>query len=129
MTRTWIVLTFAVVVGTVPASGHHAFGAYYHEDQTVSIEGQLVEFEFHNPHAWIHLAAADSSGQVRRVSAEWANPNRLKQQGIGKETLKPGDRLIVTGSPSRNPSESKMHLKRIERPSDGWSWKGRGGQR
>ncbi len=70
----------------------------------------------------------DNSGQVQRVSGEWANPNRLRQAGIDKDTLKPGDRLIVTGSPSRHPTEYKIHLKRLERPADGWKWLGRGQQ-
>ncbi len=126
MTRTWMILALGAVVSTVPAYGHHAFAAYYLEDQTVSIEGQLTEFDYLNPHAWLHIASTDSNGIVQRVSAEWSNPGRLKQQGITKETLKPGDRVIMTGSPARNPSEYKIHLKRLERPADGWAWIGRG---
>ena len=125
MTRAWMILGFAIGLGTVPASGHHAFGTYYSEDQTVSIEGTLVELELVNPHSWIHIAAADTGGVVHRVSGEWANAGRLMQQGITKETLRYGDRLIITGSPARNPSEYRMHLKRIERPADGWFWIGR----
>jgi uncharacterized protein DUF6152 len=121
-----VALLFALVT---PLGGHHAFAAYYLEDQSVSIDGTLVELDYTNPHAWIHVAAADKSGQLRKVSAEWSNPGRLRQQGIEKETLRPGDRLILTGSPSRNQSELKLHLKRLERPVDGWSWVGRGQQR
>jgi hypothetical protein len=128
MTRLWAILTIVVGVGAVSVSGHHAFASYYLEDQTISIEGALEQFEYTNPHAWIHIATADSSGQVQRISAEWANPNRLRQQGVDKDTLKPGDRLIVTGSPSRHPTEYKIHLKRLERPADGWKWIGRGQQ-
>jgi hypothetical protein len=126
VTRAWMILTFAVVVGTVPAYGHHSFAAYYLEDQTVSIEGELMELDYLNPHSWVHIAAADTTDRVHRVSAEWSNPGRLQQQGITKDTLKPGDRVIVTGSPARDPSEYKMHLKRIERPADGWKWIGQG---
>ena len=128
MTRLWMMLILAVGVGGVATSGHHAFASYYLEDQSVSIEGALEQFEYTNPHAWIHIAAVDNAGQVQRVSAEWANPNRLRQQGIEKGTLQPGDRLIVTGSPSRHPTEYKIHLKRLERPVDGWKWLGRGQQ-
>jgi len=124
MTRLWMILTLAVGVGAVTAAGHHAFASYYLEDQSISLEGSLEEFEYTNPHAWIHVAAADANGQVHRVSAEWGNPNRLRRQGIDKDTLRPGDRLIVTGSPSRHPSEYKLHLKRLERPADGWKWIG-----
>ncbi len=126
MTRTWMILAVGAIVGTAPAYGHHSFAAYYVEDRTVSVEGELLEFDYLNPHAWVHIAAADSNGSVQRVSAEWSNPGRLKQQGITKETLKPGDRLIVTGSPARDHSEYKMHLKGIERPADGWKWIGQG---
>jgi hypothetical protein len=70
--------------------------------------------------------APDEKGVLQQFSAEWANPSRLTQLGVAKETLKAGDRVIITGSPSRDASEYKMHLKRIERPSDGWKWAGRG---
>jgi hypothetical protein len=122
-------LALGALVGVVPVYGHHAFAAYYLEDQTVSIEGDLVEFEYRNPHAWVHVDSRDNFGRMQKVSAEWANPGRLSQQGITRDTLKPGDRLIVTGSPARNPSEYRMHLKKIERPADGWTWVGRGERR
>jgi Family of unknown function (DUF6152) len=113
----------ATVIG-VPVYTHHSFAAHYFEDRSVSIEGELSEFEYVSPHAWVYVMAADESGQVQRYSAEWANPSRLTRAGITKDTLKPGDRVIVTGSPGRRPEERKVHLKRIERPSDGWKWGG-----
>ena len=125
-TRLWTLVAIALALSATPLRGHHAFAADYLEDQSVSIEGMLIQFDYLNPHAWIHVAAPDNTGPIRKVSAEWSNPGRLKQQGIDKETLRPGDRLIVTGSPSRNPSELKIHLKRLDRPTDGWKWVGRG---
>lgn len=129
MTRTWMVLVGALALfGSVPASGHHAFGAHYFEDQSVSVEGEIVELDYRNPHAWVHINATDLAGKVRRISAEWASPGRLSQQGIGKDTLRPGDRVVITGSPSRDEAEYKLHLKGIERRADGWKWVGRGQQ-
>lgn len=124
MKRSCLVLALAALVWQVPVHGHHSFGAHYFEDQMISIEGTLVEFEYRNPHAWVHVLAPDSLGEMRKYGAEWSNPNRLGRQGVTKNTLKPGDRLIVTGSPGRTASEYKIHLKRIERPSDGWRWAG-----
>jgi hypothetical protein len=108
-----------------PASAHHSFAAFYNEDQSVSVQGTIVELAYKNPHAWVHFDARDNDGKVQRIGAEWANPGRLAQQGILQDTLKPGDHVIITGSPSRNPSEPKMHLKGIVRVSDGWKWAGR----
>ena len=123
--RAWSVAgAVCALLGTVSLSGHHSFGAFYFEDQSVSLEGNVVGFDYRNPHAWLHVSAADKSGAIRRVSAEWGSPGRLLQQGITKDTLKPGHRVILTGSPSRVESEYKMHLKGIVRPSDGWTWVG-----
>lgn len=124
-----LVLAALALLGSVPASGHHAFGSYYFEDQSVAIEGDVVELDYRNPHAWVHIMATDLNGKAQKVSAEWASPGRLNQQGITKDTLKPGDRVIITGSPSRDESQYKMHLKGIERRADGWKWVGRGPQR
>ena len=63
---------------------------------------------------------------MQKYGAEWANPGRLSQQGITRDTLKPGDRVILTGSPARDPNVYRLHLKRIDRPADGWKWIGRG---
>lgn len=132
VTRTWLKISFGALgavgglVSAIPAYSHHSFAAYYFEDRTITIEGTLVELDYRNPHVWIHIAAQDNNGRVGRVSAEWSNPSRLSQQAITKDTLKPGDRLIMTGSPPRDPTEYKMHVKRIERPADGWKWIGRG---
>jgi len=122
-------LTLAALIVGVPAYAHHSFAAYYFEDQTISIEGELVAFEYRSPHAWVYIMAKDEKGEMQRFGAEWANPSRLKNLGVTEDTLKIGDRLIVSGSPGRNPAEHKLHLKRVQRPSDGWSWGGgRGGR-
>jgi hypothetical protein len=129
MRRACLVLALAALGFQAIASAHHSFAAYYFEEQSVTVEGPLVEFEFRNPHAWVHVTAPDSADELRKYSAEWSNPNRLSQQGITRNTLKPGEHLVVTGSPGRTPGEYKIHLKRIVRPADGWKWTGGRGER
>ena len=60
----------------------------------------------------------DENGQLQKYSAEWFNPSRLSKMNITKDTLKPGDTVIITGSPGRNVNERTLHLKRIQRPAD-----------
>jgi len=121
--RNAIVMCVLLLAGA-PLQAHHSFATYYHEDQSVTIEGVVLEFDFRAPHAWVYFNVPDAQGQARRFSAEWANPNRLSRDAITRETLKPGDRVVITGSPGRTASENKIHLKRIERPADGWRWSG-----
>lgn len=103
---------------------HHSFAAYYFEEQSVTIEGTITEFAYRSPHAWVYLDVTDARGSVNRFGAEWANPNRLTRDGITSDSLKPGDRVVITGSPGRKAEERRIHLKRIERPADGWQWRG-----
>ena len=116
---------FALMALSAPASAHHSFAAFYFEDQSVTIEGVITEFHYVNPHTWVYISAPDVIGIQRLVGAEWSNPARLAQAQIRKDTLKPGDRVMITGSPARDIQEPKIHLKRIVRLSDGWTWTGR----
>jgi len=129
LTRTLLCLALVALVGRVPVHGHHSFAASYLEDQLVSVEGDVVELEYRNPHSWVHIQARDNFGRMQKVSAEWASPVRLNQQGVTRDALKPGDRVIITGSPSRNPADYTMHLKKIVRAADGWQWAGLGERR
>ena len=120
MVRILLVLAFSLVA-LPPVAAHHSFSAYYFEDQSVTIEGVVREFQFRSPHAILLVDARDEGGQMRTYAAEWGNPNRLSRQGIGRDTLRPGDAVVVTGSPGRTAGEYKLHLKQIQRPSDGWT--------
>jgi hypothetical protein len=119
-----LALVFAFVAAglSITLSGHHSFAAYYFEDQMIDIEGAVSELEFKSPHVWLHVATRDGAGKERVYSAEWANPTRLERDGITKDTVKIDDAVRVWGSPSRTPTDNKLHLKRIQRASDGWQW-------
>jgi len=127
--RRILLVLFGAVAATVPLTAHHSFAAHYFEDQTVTITGEIEKFDYVAPHAWVHVLAPDSGGQMRRYQAEWANPNRLGRQGVTRDTLQRGDRVVVTGSPGRNAGEYRLHLKGIQRPADGWTWGGGRGRR
>ena len=121
MARMGLGFVVAVLLAA-PLAAHHSFAAYYFEEQSVTIEGEVAEFDYRAPHAWLFVMAADPQGQLRRYAAEWANPRRLMRDGVTRDALKVGERVVVTGSPGRTPSEYKVHLKRIRRPADGWEW-------
>jgi len=111
-----------LLAGSAGLIGHHSFPSYYFEDQMVTITGELVEFDYRAPHAWVKVKALDAKGVEQVFAAEWSNPNRLARDGITITTLKIGDQVIVAGSPGRNPDEHRLHLKAIQRVADGWEW-------
>jgi hypothetical protein len=122
MTRICLACWISAMAAGVPALAHHSFAAVYFENQSVSVTGEVVQFDYINPHAWVHLMARDETGELQKFSAEWSNPRRLGQQGLTAASIKPGDQVVITGSPGRNSAERRLHLKAIERPADGWKW-------
>ena len=122
MKRRLFLLALGSLMAATAAYAHHSFARDYHEDQMISLEGDVVSFEYRSPHAWVYFTASDSGGVMRKFGAEWGNPRRLEQQGIGASVLKAGDHVIVRGAPSRNATTYNVHLKGIHRPADGWSW-------
>ncbi len=110
------------------AYAHHSFAATYLEDQSVTIEGELVQFLFRNPHSFLHVIVKEKDGTEVRYSVEWGGTGQLGDQGITRETLKPGDYVVINGSPSRNPADHRVRMVNLRRPKDGFIWGQRPGE-
>jgi Family of unknown function (DUF6152) len=106
------------------AYAHHSFAATYFVDREVTVEGTLSEFLFRNPHSFVKVDVKDSNGQTTTWSVEWGGGAQLNQEHVSRDTLKPGDHVIVSGNPGRDPSEHRIRMHKIVRPSDGWKWEG-----
>jgi hypothetical protein len=119
-----ILLLTLVIVLAVPLVAHHSFAATYVEDKQQTIEGDLVQFVFRNPHSFVHVDVADPAGEKIRYAVEWASGSSLNGQGITRETLKFGDHVVVVGQPGRNDEDHRMRMRSITRPTDGWKWSG-----
>ena len=115
-------LCLLVVLIASPAVAHHSYGDILRE-QSVSIAGVVEQIDFVNPHVLIRVRADD--GTVYAI--EWGNVFQLGRTGVQRETVRKGDRLIVTGSPHRDPARNLLTLLTgITRPADGWQWTRRG---
>jgi hypothetical protein len=119
-----VLVAGAMVVSSGRAYAHHSFAATYFEDKTQKIEGNLVQFLYRNPHSFVHVEAKDEAGVMQRYAVEWGAGGQLGRQGVTRETLKPGDHVIIVGNPGRNPEDHRLRMVNITRPSDGWKWGG-----
>jgi len=110
---------------SVPAYSHHSFAQMYFESESVTIDGDVVEFQYRAPHAWLYVTVLDDQGRPQRYGAEWSNPTRLEREGVTGDTFQPGDRVSITGAPGRDADARQVHLKKVKRLSRGvWSWDG-----
>lgn len=124
--RVGAALLVAVLIGaaTPPAQAHHSFPATYDGDKTITVKGTVLQFMFRNPHSLLHVQSADESGKPVTWVVEWAASGSLGSQGIQGNTLRPGDKVVVTGNPARDEQSHRLNMRAIERPSDGWKWAG-----
>jgi hypothetical protein len=115
-------LALAMLAVAGQALAHHSFAATYIEDQSITIEGQLVQFLLRNPHSFVHVMVKEKDGSMARYVVEWGSPAQLGGQGVSRDTLKPGDYVVISGNPGRNPDDHRVRLLQFKRPKDGWSW-------
>ena len=103
---------------------HHSATATYIQGKTIKIEGTLKEFIWRNPHSFIKVEARDDKGELAMWVIEGAAPAQLAESGLKATTFRPGDHVILTGQPGRIAEDHRLLLDTIERPSDGFKWKG-----
>ena len=93
-----------VVMAAAPLLTHHSFAAEFDSKKPVELKGTLVELEWVNPHAWIHMEVTDAGGKVTKWDCELGSPNLLMRNGWRRDTLKKGDVIVVNGSQAKDGS-------------------------
>ena len=93
MRMRWSMFVTAAVLTALAgvAAAHHSFTATYFEDRTMEIEGKLLQFQFRNPHSFVHVEAPDENGKPQRWAVEWGGAGQLSGQGVTNQTLRVGD--------------------------------------
>jgi len=119
----WGLLTAAAMLASgATANGHHSFAATYSMDETITIEGKMVQFNFRNPHSFVMVEVTDEeTGEVVRWGVEWGGSTQLRNSGVENDTLRYGDQVVITGNPGRNPLEHRLRMRTVKRP-DGFTW-------
>jgi hypothetical protein len=83
------------------ARAHHSFSVFDMQTQKV-IEGDIVEFQWTNPHTWTWLNVTNEDGSVTKWGVEGMSPNFLGRRGWSKNTLKPGAHVKIVIAPLRS---------------------------
>jgi hypothetical protein len=120
--RRFLGVSLLALTVAAPVYAHHSFAATYREKDSVTIEGELVQLDFRNPHSFVHVDVKEKDGTTVRYAIEWGGVGQLGQQGVTRDTFKVGDHVIITGAPGRNPADHRVRLTSLKRPSDGFSW-------
>jgi hypothetical protein len=109
----------ACVLSVTASAAHHAIAAIYDGTRQQTVEGIVTEFQFVNPHPIIVLEVKDREGRAQSWRLEMDNRFELAQIGFSRDTVRPGDQVLVAGSPART-QERSLYIRRLDRPSDGF---------
>jgi len=108
--KTLLVLSICAtaLTASVPASAHHS-GAMFDRAKVVTLSGQLIKYEFTNPHSWTRLMVGEPGGATTEWAIETYSPqNNMRRLGVNSTTLKPGDMISLRMHPLRDGSKGRQ---------------------
>ena len=88
---------------TASAFAHHSF-AMYDRDKTDTVNGIVKEYEWTNPHVWIHIMAAEGQNAPREWSFEMQSVQQDAAAGWRPDSVKPGDKVTIEFHPLKDGS-------------------------
>jgi len=97
------IFAMLAVLLVVPSPGfsHHGSSAYDFT-QLITAKATVTNLVWRNPHCMLQFDAKDEKGAVTSWSLEMYNPLWMSRAGWTKDTLKPGDEIVVTFHPAKN---------------------------
>ena len=84
----------------VPASAHHS-QAMFDQSQEILIEGTVARFDWVNPHMYLIVETKGPDGQPALVEGEGLGITQALVDGLSREALKPGTRVVMRANPNR----------------------------
>jgi len=88
------------------ALAHHAFSNEFDESKPLTLQGVVTRVDWENPHVHYYIDVASPDGTLVNWACETGGPNRLARRGWTRDSLKPGDKVIVHGFPAKDSSHS-----------------------
>jgi len=95
-----------LIAGMPTVMAHHAFGGEFDANRPVLLKGKVVKVELVNPHAWIHIAAAevtlagekkDLKGQTEEWAVEGDSIDKMRVAGYSDDIVRMGAIIRVHG--------------------------------
>jgi DNA/RNA endonuclease YhcR with UshA esterase domain len=90
-----------VFLAATPAQSHHSNVAY-EVTKVITVTGVVKEFQWVNPHTWLHVTVDDGKGGKVVWAAEGRAPGILLRAGWTRSSLKAGETVTVDMSPAKD---------------------------
>jgi hypothetical protein len=97
------------------ALGHHS-GAMFDRAQKRSVTGTVRTLEWANPHVWLWVFVPESNDQIIYAFEGTSLGEMNRRGGWTKNSLKPGDAILVDYSPFREDAKKGGLLLKVTLP-------------
>lgn len=87
-----------------PLFAHHSGALFYTMDTHITLTGEVLRFNFRNPHAIVELQVTKEDGTQERWTCETSAPSALRRRGWSQQSLMPGEIVTLDGVPARDGS-------------------------
>ena len=103
----WLVL---LMLGAFAGATHaHHSSAMFDQQQSVTLNGTVKQFQWSNPHCWIQVMVNDKTGPVE-WSVEMGSPSQLFRGGWRPTILHAGEAIVVVVHPMRDGSKGALFV-------------------
>ena len=107
-TKLAAVIAVFTLLTTVPLFAHHSFSAEYESSKVLTLTGKMVNFEWVNPHSWIHVEVTNPDGTKTIWKGETPPVNVLYRNGWTKpmveEMVMKGETVTLRGIAAKDGS-------------------------
>lgn len=114
--RSVIAALFALAVAG-PGAAHHSTNLYFDVTKTIEVDGTVTALKLQNPHSQLRFEGKNSKGEYVEWIAETHNAAAMVRLGWKQTTLMPGDKVKVSGNPSRTAGQSALYLMSVVTPN------------
>ena len=84
-----------VLLLTRSGMAHHSFASEFDQSRPVMLEGVVTAVAWENPHVFFYVDVDEGYGKVVNWAFETMGPNGLSRMGWKRDSLSPGDKVIV----------------------------------
>lgn len=97
----FLALAISASVAAGSASAHHGTASFDKTKITI-LKATVTDFVWTNPHGEIDFDVKDAKGNIEKWQGSLTSPNWLARDGWTRNTLKPGDMIVISGNQSKN---------------------------
>lgn len=95
-------VTVMLLAVSIPSAATHHSAAMFDQQRELTLQGVIRRVDWTNPHVYIQVEGATAGGEDVVWAVEAGPPNVMSRNGWSSDSVKVGERVIVTVYPPKN---------------------------